>query len=174
MLRILFFLLKIKRNLQFLSAEGVAIYAPLKWMEVGFGVNRIDAFSKRIKGQLNRSKSKGTLHCRTGHEGPEGEQIYSATLSSTSALDGGEWSVPHPGRCTHGKETRHHLCRGLDGPPGPVWTEAENLAPSGIRSPDRPARISETNVIIKISNPGLPWKKLRSTRRRLSLPANWT
>ena len=23
-------------------------------------------------------------------------------------------------------------------------------------------------------NPGLPWQKLRSTRRRLSLPANWT
>jgi hypothetical protein len=23
-------------------------------------------------------------------------------------------------------------------------------------------------------NPGLPWKKLRSTRRRLSLAANWT
>jgi hypothetical protein len=24
-------------------------------------------------------------------------------------------------------------------PPGPVWTGAENLAPTGIRSPDRPA-----------------------------------
>ena len=24
--------------------------------------------------------------------------------------------------------------------PGPVWTEAENLAPTGIRSPNRPAR----------------------------------
>ena len=24
--------------------------------------------------------------------------------------------------------------------PGPVWTEAENLAPTGIRSPDRPFR----------------------------------
>ena len=24
--------------------------------------------------------------------------------------------------------------------PGPVWTVAENLAPTGIRSPDRPAR----------------------------------
>ena len=27
--------------------------------------------------------------------------------------------------------------------------------------------------IVKL-NPGLPWQKLRSTRRRLSLPANWT
>jgi hypothetical protein len=25
-------------------------------------------------------------------------------------------------------------------PPGPVWTGAGNLAPTGIRSPDRPAR----------------------------------
>ena len=24
--------------------------------------------------------------------------------------------------------------------PGPAWTSAENLAPTGIRSPDRPAR----------------------------------
>jgi hypothetical protein len=24
--------------------------------------------------------------------------------------------------------------------PGPVWTDAENLTPTGIRSPDRPAR----------------------------------
>ena len=24
--------------------------------------------------------------------------------------------------------------------PGSVWTDAENLAPTGIRSPDRPAR----------------------------------
>jgi predicted membrane protein len=27
---------------------------------------------------------------------------------------------------------------------GPVWTGAENLAPTGIRSPDRPARSSVT------------------------------
>jgi hypothetical protein len=26
------------------------------------------------------------------------------------------------------------------GPQGPVWTGAENLAPTGIQSPDRPAR----------------------------------
>jgi len=34
--------------------------------------------------------------------------------------------------CTH--------CTGAGWAPGPVWTGAENLAPSGIRSPDRPAR----------------------------------
>jgi hypothetical protein len=28
------------------------------------------------------------FHPRTGNEGPEGEQVYSSTLSSASALDG--------------------------------------------------------------------------------------
>ena len=36
-------------------------------------------------------------------------------------------------------KTRYPLYRGLGGPPGPVWTGAENLATTGIRSPDRPA-----------------------------------
>jgi len=44
---------------------------------------------------------------------------------------------------------RQHLTPGNDPVPivqeagwdsGPVWTGAENLAPTGIRSPDRPAR----------------------------------
>ena len=38
------------------------------------------------------------------HEGPEREQMYSSTLPSTSALDGGGWSTPLPGRLTSGKE----------------------------------------------------------------------
>ena len=32
------------------------------------------------------------------------------------------------------------IYRRLGGPPGPVWKGAENLAPTGIRSPDGPAR----------------------------------
>jgi hypothetical protein len=34
-------------------------------------------------------KGKGKFHTRTDHEGPEGEQMYSSTLPSTSALHGG-------------------------------------------------------------------------------------
>ena len=48
---------------------------------------------------------QGKGHPRTGHEGPEGEQMYSSTLSLTSALDGGGLSTPRPGRFTPGKET---------------------------------------------------------------------
>jgi hypothetical protein len=34
--------------------------------------------------------------------------------------------------------------------PGPVWTGAENLAPTGIRSPDRPAR---SESLYRLRNP---------------------
>jgi hypothetical protein len=41
--------------------------------------------------------------------------------------------------------------------PGPVWTGAENLAPNGIRSPDRPAR---SESLYRLSYPG-PHKTAR-------------
>jgi len=34
-------------------------------------------------------KVQGKAHPRTGHEGPQGEQMYSSTLPSTLLLDGG-------------------------------------------------------------------------------------
>ena len=36
----------------------------------------------------NSEKGKSKVVPRTGHEGPEEEQMYSSTLSSTSALEG--------------------------------------------------------------------------------------
>ena len=65
--------------------------------------------------------------------------MYSSTLPSTSALDGGGWSTPRPGRFTPGKD------------PVPIvqeagWTQGRSgrvrrISPlTGIRSPDRPAR----------------------------------
>ena len=47
---------------------------------------------------------KGKVQPITGHEGPEGEQMYSSTLPSTSALDGGAWSMPRPGRFIPGND----------------------------------------------------------------------
>jgi hypothetical protein len=80
----------------------------------------------------------------TGHEGPEGEQMYSSTFSSISALDGSGWSTPRTGRFTPGKAIPY-----LGGWVGPSagWTGPENLAPTGIRSSDSPAR-SESTVLI--------------------------
>ena len=60
---------------------------------------------------------KGKVHPRTGHEGPEGKQRYSFTLSLTSALDelGGERHAP--AALPMGK-TRYTVYRRLGGPQG--------------------------------------------------------
>jgi rRNA maturation protein Nop10 len=59
----------------------------------------------------------------------------SYTLSLTSALDGGECSKPRPDRFNPEKPS-YPLYERLHGSKG-RW---ENLVPTGIRSPDRPAR----------------------------------
>jgi hypothetical protein len=56
-----------------------------------------------------------------------------------SALERGGWSAPRPGRFTPGKDPVH-IVQEAGGAPGSVWACAKNLAPTGIRSPDRPAR----------------------------------
>ena len=52
---------------------------------------------------------------------------------------GGGWSAPRPGRFTPGKDPVP-VVQEAGWAPGPVLTGAENLVPTGIRSPDRPAR----------------------------------
>jgi hypothetical protein len=68
--------------------------------------------------------------------------MYSSTLSLTAVIDGGGWPRPRPGRFTSFLDTRYP-------PGGPVWTGAESLAPTGIRSPDRPVRIKQKKVLKK-------------------------
>ena len=58
------------------------------------------------------------MHPMTGREGPEGEYKYSCTISLTSALDGGAWLTPRPGRFTPGKDIRYALYQRLGGPQG--------------------------------------------------------
>ena len=82
---------------------------------------------------------KFKFHPRTSHEGPEGEKSYSSTLSLTSTLDEGGWSTPRASRFTPGKDPVH-IVQEAEWTSGPAWIGAENLAPNGIRSPDRPAR----------------------------------
>jgi len=64
---------------------------------------------------------------------------YSSTLSLTLALNGGEWSTPRPDRFTPGKRPVSHCIGGWVGPSAGV-NGCGNLAPTGIRSRDRPAR----------------------------------
>jgi hypothetical protein len=51
----------------------------------------------------------------------------------------GGWSAPRPGRFTPGKDPVP-IVQEAGWAPGPVWTGAKYLSPTGIRSPDRPAR----------------------------------
>ena len=57
----------------------------------------------------------------------------------TSAIRWGGRSAPRPGRFTPGKDPVP-IVQEAGWTPGPVWMGAENLASTGIRSPDRPAR----------------------------------
>jgi hypothetical protein len=79
-----------------------------------------------------------TVRPGTGHEGPEGKHRYSSTFYLISALDGGGGQRHAPAALPPGK-TRYPLYWRL-GAPQPVWTGAEYLALTGIRSPDLPAR----------------------------------
>jgi hypothetical protein len=93
---------------------------------------------------------KGNGYPTTGHEDAEGE-MNSSTLTSTSALDGGGWSAPRPGHFTPGKDPVPVVYE-AGWAPGPVWTGAENLASTGIRFPDRPAR-SESLYRLRYPSP---------------------
>jgi len=82
---------------------------------------------------------KGKVHPKTGHEGPEGEYRYKSTLSLTSALDGGWWSMPRPSCFTPPvkKKTGTHCTGSLVGPkdgqdgcrkPHPHWDSIPRLS----------------------------------------------
>ena len=70
----------------------------------------------------------------------------------TTALEGGEGSAS---RSLPSGKTRYQLYRRLGGNPGPVWTGAENLAPTVIRSPNRPAR---SQSLYRLCYPAHSWK----------------
>ena len=89
----------------------------------------------RIIGAVMKGgKVKGEGLPITGHEDPEGEQMYSYTLPSTSALDGVD------GQCYAPRKTWYPLYRSLGGPQGRPGRVRKISPPTGIRSPDRPAR----------------------------------
>ena len=74
---------------------------------------------------------------------------------------GGEWSTPLPGRFTPGKDPVS-IVQKAGWTPGPVWTDVENLGPTGIRSPDRPGR---SESLYRLSYPG-PSERRRENFKR--------
>jgi hypothetical protein len=86
-----------------------------------------------------KAKGKGKVHLRTGHEGPYGELRYSSVLSLTSALD--EMSGQrHASAVLPPGKTRHPFDRRMGRPQGRSGRVRKISPPTGIRSPDRPAR----------------------------------
>ena len=78
--------------------------------------------------------------------------MYSSTLPSTSALDGGGWSTPRPGRITPEKDPLP-IVQEAGWAPGPVWTE--NLAPPGFDARTvQPVAIRYTDCAIPVPNRG--------------------
>ena len=65
--------------------------------------------------------------------------MSSSTLFLTSALEGVRGQRHAHTVFTPGKD-QVPIAQEAGWASGPVWTGAENLAPTGIRSPDRPAR----------------------------------
>ena len=76
----------------------------------------------------------------------------------TAALEGGEWSAAWPGRTLPPGKDPVHIVKEAGWAPGSVWTGAKNLAPTEIRSPDRPARSS---VAIPTELPDTPQRWIR-------------
>jgi hypothetical protein len=79
------------------------------WTNFSFNTERQNSLSLQ---------NKGKAHPRTGHEGPEGEERYTSTLSLTSAVDEVGWLKSRPGCYTTGKENRYPFYRRLGGPQG--------------------------------------------------------
>ena len=92
---------------------------------------------------------KGKVHPRTGHEDPEVEYIYSSTLSLTSCCM--EWVVKATPQPLYLQERPRIHCIGSWVGPRANLDGCGNLASTGIRSPDRPAR---SESLYRLSCPG--------------------
>ena len=81
-------------------------------------------------------KIKFTLEQATNAQ--RGSRFYIYSFFNLGAK-WGRWLMPQPGRFTPGKEPVPTV-QEAGWAAGPVWTGAENLAPVGIPSTDRPTR----------------------------------
>jgi hypothetical protein len=87
--------------------------------------------------QVVKSKVKVKVP-RIRSEGLEGGRGIAVPFLDLGTRRGG-WSAPRPGRFTPRKDPVP-IVQEAGWAPGPVWPCAKNLAPTGIRPPDRPDR----------------------------------
>ena len=98
-------------------------------------------------------KDKG--HSITGHEHQDGEERCSSTLSLTSALDG-VGSTPAPAALAPGNDSVL-IVQKAGWAPGPVWTDAENLAfyrdsTPGPRTENFEQNVNHVLVLLSVSS----------------------
>jgi len=94
---------------------------------------------------------KGKVRPVTGHEGRKGVEVQLCCFFNVDARWGG-WSTTLSGRFTPTEREPVTLVQETGSAPGPVWTGEENFAPTGIRSPNRPAR---RESLYRLRHPGL-------------------
>ena len=94
------------------------------------------------------------VHPRTSHKGPEEEKRCSSTFSLTSALDGVRDATPRP---LYSRERPGTHCIGGWVGPRAGLEGCGKSRPSGIRSPDRPAR-SESLYRLSYFGPPIKFK----------------
>ena len=97
----------------------------------------LQANKKRVKVKVNCTLVQA-LRLYTGRTAHRGVEVLLYPFM-TMALEGGEGSVSCPGCSLPPGKDPVHIVQEAGWNPGLVWTVAENLAPTGIRSPDRPA-----------------------------------
>ena len=95
-------------------------------------------------------KGKGKFHPTIGHEGPEGGYRYSPILSLTSAVDG-VGGQRHALTALPPGKTRTLCIGGWLGSQGRSGLVRKISPPTGIRSPDHPAR---SQSLYRLSYPG--------------------
>jgi hypothetical protein len=111
-----------------------------------------------IRLNLHIKKSKGTVHARTGHERTDGgvDELLYSFFNLDARWDG--WSTPGPGRFTPREKNPVLILQEAGRSPGTVLTGAENLAPTGIRSPDLPVG-NESLYRLSYTGPRIIFKK---------------
>ena len=101
-----------QQNVHCSSLDIYRVLQPSVFVHVS--IHNRSSSGKKYQIILHITKRKG--HPRKGYEGLEGEYKYSLTLSLTSALDGGGWSTPRPGRFTPWERPGTHCTEGWVGP----------------------------------------------------------
>jgi hypothetical protein len=115
-----------------------------------------------------RYKGKSKVYPSTGHEGPEGESIQLYSFFNFGCRRYG-LSPSRPGRFTAGKDPVPIVYE-AGWAPIPVWTDEENLVPTGNRSPDGSAR---NELLYRLSYPGPQSRYMAPLIRNLGAILGW-